>query len=115
MRLAHTPFNENDSQGIHEKNGLRVCANAEPRKLPTIYGNRPRGSARSLKVSTKPSVIQNIHRHGKSSKNQIVTVVQPVFLSALVDQLTGFVQVSIIAMLQHIFTFYRAMGEMRYK
>ena len=44
-------------------------------------------------------------------KNQIFAVMQPVFLSPLVDQLAGFGQVYILAMLQHIFTSYKAIDE----
>ena len=39
-------------------------------------------------------------------KKYIATAVRPVFLSLLVDQLTIFVQVSALAMLQHLFTSY---------
>ena len=39
-------------------------------------------------------------------KNQIVTAVEPVFLSPLVDQLTDFGQVSVLTVLHHIFTSY---------
>ena len=48
-------------------------------------------------------------------KKQIVTAVQPVFLSPLVDQLTGFGQVSAIAMIQHLFTSYRAIDRIALK
>ena len=43
-------------------------------------------------------------------KNQIVTEVEPVFLSPLVYQLTGFGQVSAITMLQHLFSSYGAIN-----
>ena len=46
-----------------------------------------------------------------SLNKQIVTAVEPVFLSLLVDQLTGFVQVSVITVLQHLFSSYRAINE----
>ena len=41
-----------------------------------------------------------------SIKKQIVTMVEPVFLSLLVDQLTGFGQVADITVLQYLFTSY---------
>ena len=44
-------------------------------------------------------------------KNQTVTAVQTVFLSPLVDQLTCFGQVSVLAMLQHLFTSYGMIGK----
>ena len=40
-------------------------------------------------------------------KNQIITAVEPVFLSLLVDQLTGFGQVSAPTMIQHLVSSYR--------
>ena len=43
----------------------------------------------------------------RNPKNQIAAAVQKVFLSPLVDQLTGFEKVSGLTMLQHIFTSYR--------
>ena len=39
-------------------------------------------------------------------KNKIVTAVEPVFLSPLVDQITGLRQVSEITMIQHMFSSY---------
>ena len=44
-------------------------------------------------------------------KKQIVTTVEPVFLYPLVDQLTGFVKVTAITMLQNIFSRYRGINE----
>ena len=44
-------------------------------------------------------------------KKQIVTAVEPVFISPLVDKLTGFLQVSAITMLQHLFASYGVIGE----
>ena len=37
-------------------------------------------------------------------KNQIVTAVEPVLLTPLVDQITGFVQVSALMMMKHLFS-----------
>ena len=44
-------------------------------------------------------------------KNKIITTVEPVFLSPLVDQLTGYVQVSALTMLQHLFLSYGKIDE----
>ena len=44
-------------------------------------------------------------------KKQIVPAVEPVFLSPLVDQLTGFGQVTSLTMLQHIFSRYGVIDE----
>ena len=48
-------------------------------------------------------------------KKQIVTAVEPVFLSLLVDRLTGLGHVSSLTMLQHLFANYGAIGEIRLK
>ena len=48
-------------------------------------------------------------------KNQIVTAVEPVFLSPLVDYMIGFGQVSELIMLQHPFTGYEAIDEIDLK
>ena len=45
-----------------------------------------------------------------SLDNQIVTAVEPVFLSPLVDQLTGFGKVYAITILQHLFSSYGAIN-----
>ena len=48
-------------------------------------------------------------------KNQIVTAVEPVFLPHMVDQLTGFGQVSALTMLQHLFSSYEAISEIYFE
>ena len=52
-----------------------------------------------------------IHIRGRILENQIVTVVEPVFLSPLVDQLTGFGQVSALTILQNLFSSYEAIDK----
>ena len=47
----------------------------------------------------------------RSLKKQIITAVLSVFLSSMMDQLTGFGQVSALAMLQCLFTSYGAIYE----
>ena len=44
-------------------------------------------------------------------KNQIATVMEPVFLSPSVDQLTVFGPVSALVMIQHLFASYRVIDE----
>ena len=44
-------------------------------------------------------------------KNQIITAVDPVFLSPLVEQLTRFRQVSALTMLQNLFSSYGVIDE----
>ena len=48
-----------------------------------------------------------------SLENQTVVAVQPVFLSPLVDQLTGFGQVSALQTLQHLFASYSVIDKIR--
>ena len=48
-------------------------------------------------------------------KMHIVTAVEPVFLSPLVYQLTGFGQVSALTILWHLFSSYRAIDELDLK
>ena len=43
----------------------------------------------------------------ESVKNHTVMAVEPAFLSPLVDQMTGFGQVSTLTMIKHLFTRYR--------
>ena len=42
----------------------------------------------------------------RALKNKIVAAVEPVFLSPLVDHLTGFWQVYTLTMIQHILSIY---------
>ena len=56
-----------------------------------------------------------MHRHELIPKKQIVVVVQSVFLSLLVDQLTGFEQVSELSIIQHIFTSYGVIDKIDHK
>ena len=46
-RPAQTSGADNDKQGIHSTDGYRVCAAAQPRKLPANHGKSPRISARN--------------------------------------------------------------------
>ena len=48
-------------------------------------------------------------------KKQIVTTVEPIFLYPLVNQLTGFGQVSAITMLKHLFSSYRSIKKIDLK
>ena len=113
--MAWTPHADYDSRGIHGTESIRICATTQPSKLPSNYGNRPRASARNRKVLTKPITIQKIHRYIRSPKNQTITVVQPVFLSPLVEQLILFGKVYTLSMLQYLITYYRAIDEIDFE
>ena len=44
-------------------------------------------------------------------KNQIVAEAEPVFLSTIVDHLTGIGQVSVLTIIEHLFSSYGAINE----
>ena len=67
-RPEQTPHADNENRGMHGTYGLQFCATTKPRQLTANNGNRPRTSAWNWKVPTKPSAIQEIHRHGRSHK-----------------------------------------------
>ena len=56
-----------------------------------------------------------VHRHGWSLKEQIFTAVELVLLSPLVNQLTGFGQITALTMPQYLFSGYRAIDEIDLK
>ena len=56
-------------------------------------------------------MFQNYTAMDRALKNQIITAVDPVFLSPLVEQLTGFRQVSALTMLQNLFSSYGVIDE----
>ena len=47
----------------------------------------------------------------RALKKHLVTAMEPVLLSPLVDQITGFRQVYVLTMLQHLFSKYWAIDE----
>ena len=110
-RPAQKPCADDDKQGIHDTDRLCVCAAVQPSQLTANNGNRPITSARNWKVPTKPSAIQEIHRRGRSHKKHIVTAVESVFLSPLVDHMALFGQVSDLTIIQHLFTSYGVIEE----
>ena len=106
MRPSQKPHANYYSQGVYGTYRLRVFDTTQPQQLHTNYGTFPRISSWNRKVSTKPITFQKIHGRGRITKKQIITAVQPVFLSPLVDQLTSFGKVSALQMLQHLLPFY---------
>ena len=51
----------------------------------------------------------------RALKRRIVTELEPLFLSPLVDHIGGFGHVSALTMLQHLFSSYRAIDEIDLK
>ena len=63
----------------------------------------------------KSSPIQTIHRHGRRNKKLIVTAVQSVSLSPLVDQLKSLGQFTALKILQQMFNSYGVIDEIYLK
>ena len=85
---------------------------------PHNPGNYPKsmGSAQEQALGTEnfrqnQALFQKYTAVDGALKKHIVTAVEPVFLSPLVDQLTGFGQVTALTMLQHIFSIYVAIND----
>ena len=92
-RLTCAPLTKNYSKGLYGAYEICVCATAQPHKLTKIDGNLQRSSTCTQTVPTKPRTFQKMYHRVQSTKNNIVTAVQPVFLSSLVDQLAGSVKI----------------------
>ena len=101
----------NDRGRLYGTGGLHVCATVHPRRLPTKDGYHPRASAQNRTIPTKASTFQKIHCRVGSTKNQVVMEVQPVFLSPLMEQLTGLGQVNALQMIHHLFNSYGAIDK----
>ena len=63
----------------------------------------------------KSSPIQTMHRHGRRNKKLIVTTVQSVSLSPLVDQLKRLGQFTALKILQQMFNSYGVIDEIDLK
>ena len=70
-------------------------------------GNAKEQAMRTDKFKKNQVLVQKYTAVDGALKNQIATAVEPVFLSPLVDQLTGFGQVSALTIIQHLFSSYR--------
>ena len=72
--------------------------------LPSTTGNAQDQAFGTEKFRQNQAMFQKYTPVDGALKNKIITEVEPVFLSPLVDQLTGFRQVSDLTMLQHLFS-----------
>ena len=75
--------------------------------LPTI-GNTQDQALGTEKFRQNQALFRKYTAIDGDLKNQMIAAVEPVFLSPLVDQLTGLVQVSALTMLQHLLSSYVA-------
>ena len=70
---------------------------------PTTIGTNQEKYLRTKRFQQNQTLFRRCTALDRALKKQIVTAVQPVLLSPLVDHLTGFGQVTALQMLQHIF------------
>ena len=82
---------------------------------PQIMGSAQEQALGTENFQQNPSTFLKYTTVDGALKKQIVMLVKPVFLSPLVDQLTGFGQVSTLTMRQHLFSRYRAIKKIDLK
>ena len=70
-----------------------------PGDYPQSMGNAQEQALRTEKFGQNQALFHKYISVERALKRQIVTAVEPVLLSSLVDQLTGFVQVSTLTMM----------------
>ena len=77
-----------------------------PGEYPQRIGRAQEQSPRTEKLRQNQALFRKYTAVDGALKNQIVTVVEPVFQSPLVDQLSGFGQVPSLIMIQHLISIY---------
>ena len=82
-----------------------------PGDYPPMMGTSQEQALGTKKFWQNQSLLRRYTAVDGHLKKHIFMVVQPVFLYPLVDQLTGFVQVSALTILQYLFTSYWAIDE----
>ena len=82
-----------------------------PVDYPQSTGNVQEKYIRTEKFWQNQALFCKYTAVDRAFKNQIVTAVEPVLLFPLVDQLTGFGQVSALTMIQHLFSSYGEIDE----
>ena len=82
-----------------------------PDDYPQIMGNTQEQALGTENFRQNQALFRKYTAVDGALKNQITTVVEPVFLSLLVDQLTGFRQVNALTMLKHLFSSYGAIDK----
>ena len=73
-------------------------------EYPQSMGSAQEQALRTEKFRQNQSLFCNYTAVDRASKKQIVTAVEPVFLSPLVHQLTGFGKAKALTMLQQLFS-----------
>ena len=91
-----------------EQRGLEFVLPQNPGNYPQGMGSAQEQALRTEKIWQNQALFRKYIALDGDFKNQIVTMVESVFLSPLVNQLTGFGQVSALIVLQHLLYRYGA-------
>ena len=94
-----------------EHTGFAFVPPHNPGNYPQRMGSAQEQALRTEKFRQYQALFRKYISVDGALKNQIVTAVEPVFLSPLLDQLTGFGQVSALTMLQNLFSSYKTIDE----
>ena len=94
-----------------EQTGFAFLPPHTPGNYPQSMGRSQEQTLRTEKFRQNQLLFQKYTTVDGALKKQIVTAVEPVFLFSMVDQLTGFGQVSALTILQHLFVSYGAIAE----
>ena len=91
--------------------GFAFVTPHKPGDYPQSMGSAQEQALRTEKFRQKQALFCKYTFVDGALKKQIVTAVEPLLLSPLVDQITGFGQVSALTILQHIFSIYGAIDK----
>ena len=91
-----------------EQIGFAFVPPHNPGDYPQSMGSAQEQALGTEKFQQNQALFQNYTFMEGALKKQILTAVEPVFLSPLVEPLTGFGQVMALTMLQHLFSNYGA-------
>ena len=94
-----------------EQTGFTFVPSHNPSNYPQSIGTAQEQALENEKFWQNQDLFRKYTSVDGALKKQIVTEVGPVFLSSLVDQLTGFGKVTALTMLQHIFFSYGVINE----
>ena len=87
-----------------EQTGFTFVPHHKPGNYPHSMGSAQEQALRTEKFRQYQALFRKYTAVDGALKKQIVTAVEPVFLSPPVDELTRFGQVSALTMLQHLFS-----------
>ena len=99
------------SKEYRAQTGFAFLPPHKPGNYTHSMGNAQEKVLGTEKLQQNQALFRKYTAVDRAFKKQIVAAVEPVFLSPLVDQLTGFVQVSSLTMTQQLFYSYWEIGE----